>query len=256
MESTLGLTFDDIRSRIGDHAGYGTDSDNWSTGKIDKIENALNGGLRRFYHSPIIPTIRRAYRWSFMRPVTTLATVASTADYELPVYFGGMDGPFTYSTNQLYQAIKVCGEGQIRELRASNSTTGVPMLAAIRPKSSTGAASQRMEVMFWPTPDAVYTLSYRYLAAPEAIAADHPYPLGGEQHAETIIESCLAWFEENYEDRQGVHTARFQERLMASFSLDAQATEPDYYGVQMDYSRWPNRRRDTHCLNTITPPTT
>lgn len=250
------MTFDDIRTRIADNAGYGTDSAQWNADQTDKINNSLKGGLRRFYHTAIIPQIRRSHQWSFLRPVTTIVTVASTSDYELPVWFAGMDGPFTYSTTQLYQAIRICGEGQIRELRAGSSTSGVPMLAAIRPKASTGSHSQRSEVMFWPTPDAAYTLSYRYVAAPDTIESDHPFPLGGEKHAETIMESCLAWFEENYDDQPGVHTQRFMERLASSFSLDAQATEPEFYGVMGNSSRSVRQRRDTHCLNTITPPTT
>lgn len=256
MESTLGLTFDDIRQRIADNGGYGMDSADWDTDQTARINTCLKGGLRRFYHSPIIPKIGRAHQWSFLRPTTTMATVADQEDYDLPVWFGGMDGPFVYDNQSLYQVIKICGEGQIRELRSGTSTTGVPMLAAIRPKASVGATSQRQEVLFWPTPDAAYTLSYRYVAAPDSIEADHPYPLGGEKHAETIIASCLSWWEENYDDAPGVHTARYQQLLNTSFSLDAQSTEPDYYGIQGNDSRWMNRRSDTHCLGTITPPTT
>lgn len=90
--------------------------------------------------------------------------------------------------------------------------------------------------MFWPIPDAAYTLSYRYTAIPGKLTAVLPYPLGGALHSETILASCMAAAELKVMNEKGKLWATFIERLAASISLDCRATAPMHFGYNGDNS--------------------
>lgn len=257
MESTLALSFDALRTSVADFLGYGRTSTNWSSGATARINEAMDDGLRQFYHPPVVPPARRSYMWSFLRPVGKLITVATEHRYDMPIEYAGMDGDFIYDSTTLYRKIQIVGEGQIRELRSGTQTSGVPQYAAIFPKPNDGEGTQRFEVTFWPTPDAAYTLTYRYVASPNAVSSEKPFPLGGEAHSDTIKQSCLAAAEFLRDDERGIHYQRFMEMLSASISRDAQLTERKFYGYngdgQEDHSTTLLGRR---YLTGVTPPTT
>lgn len=258
MESTLNLSYSDLRTAVADFLGYGRDSANWTTKATAHINEALADGLRQFYHPPIVAPARRSYLWSFLRPVGVLTTVATEHRYDMPGDYAGIDGDFVYDSTTLYRKIQIVGEGQIRELRSGTVTSGVPQYAAINPKQSNGEGIQAFEVTFWPTPDAAYRLTYRYVASPNASSASQPFPLGGEAHSDTIKQSCLAAAEFLRDDERGIHAQRFMEMLSASISRDAQLTERKFYGYNgdgngADHSTTLIGRR---YLTSVIPPTT
>lgn len=76
-ESTLSLSFDDLRAEIGYALGYTRNQANWDVNKVADISSYLKGGLRQFYNPPPLKPNLRPHEWSFMRPTTTLTTVAS-----------------------------------------------------------------------------------------------------------------------------------------------------------------------------------
>jgi hypothetical protein len=83
--------------------------------------------------------------------------------------------------------------------------------------------------VFWPTPDAAYTLTYRYKAyAGKLDAVNYPYPLGGMQHREVIIESCLAVAESRGNDEAGFHQEMFHRRLAAAVQQDRKLSARRY----------------------------
>jgi hypothetical protein len=85
----------------------------------------------------------------------------------------------------------VVHEQKIRELQAGNVTcTGVPEYAAIRPLTSDGTSGQRKEIVFFPTPDEIYKIWYKYEKLTNALTVANPYPLGGMRHGQTIIDFC------------------------------------------------------------------
>ena len=96
----------------------------------------------------------------------------------------------------------------------SSYTSGTPQFAAVQPVAPTASAGQRFQVQFWPTPTAC-TLKYQYRVRVDKISSSNPYPYGGTDHSETILESCLAKAESRVEESQGVHKAEFMERSTA-----------------------------------------
>jgi len=306
-ESTLTLAYSDLRAEIGSFLGYGRAPANWDTEKIATVESVLQRGLRQFYLPPFLPGQDRSHPWSFLHPVTTLATVASystgtvsssgttvtltagtwpawaatngtlTVDstdyeiatrisdsqltlvaaptaafasdtysmdhdgnYDLPDDFGAIESNFTFETDAAGWAprngIAITGEGTLRNKRQFSVANSCPSLAALRCKAATGTTGQRFAVMFWPIPDAAYTLSYRYTAIPGKLTATLPYPLGGALHSETILASCMAAAELKVLGEKGMLWATFIERLAASTSLDNRATAPTHFGYNGDGS--------------------
>lgn len=229
-ESSLSVSYNELRRYAGMLLGYDRTYGNWSATQITEVDDIINAGLRRFY---------RASDWTFLRQTTTLAiSVAGDYDYDLPDNFGAMDGNFTYpaASGPGYPAIVPRNEQQIREHRQVSTVTGPPVEFAIRPLVSTGATGQRFEVIFWPTPNASYTLSYRYTVLCSTLSASFPYPLGGQQHAETIKEFVLAEAEQTLDENMGLHAQAAARELQASLRIDAISITPGSLGYMGDPS--------------------
>ena len=238
-ESTLSLSYADIRKEIGWFLFGERTSSNWTSDEGSQIDDIVKSGLRNFYHPAPSQQAPKGYKWSFLEPTTTLSTVANTSDYTLSADFGGLIGPMTYSADDSrWFPIEMTGESRIRLLRQRDYTdlSSDPKLAAVRPITTDGSNGQRFQLMLYPTPDKAYTLSYRYHSLPGKIDSSYPYPKGGEAHAETILESCLAVAEARMDNNAGIHAAAFQNRLNASIAYDKMMHTPDYQGYNGDGS--------------------
>lgn len=232
----------ELQAEVAHYLGHGRTSSAWSTAATADIEACVKAGIRQFYDPPAVP-IYGSHRWSFLRPVTTLSTVAADGDYDLPETFGSLDGVITYAEDEgvdRQEVVRLTGEARIRALRQESSTSGKPTLAAVRAKTATGLTWQRYELLLWPTPDAVYVLTYRYRILPSTIGGD-AYPMGSGVHLETIIASCLAAAEDRINDARGIKYQYFMERLQASIAADLEQ-HPDSLGyngnVKSGTVRW------------------
>lgn len=236
-ESSLSLGYPDFQKQVGEMLGFGRDSADWSAEETSQVDEIIAAGYRQFLFPSLISGQRDAWEWTFLRPVTTIDTVADQGDYDLPDDFGSIDGDLTFGSNtQGYESIPIAGEGVIRRYRHQlGIQTARPRQAAVRPKASDQTTGQRFELLLWPTPDQVYTLSYRYVVLPNKLSALAPYPLGGMAHAETVLASCLAVAEHRFDDERGVRYERFMERLTASIAYD-QRTRQEFFGYNADQS--------------------
>jgi len=164
-------------------------------------------------------------------------TISGQQDYDLPDNFGDIEGVLTFSSSsQGYISIPTSSESELRRRRQFTTSSGRPVVAAVRPKSFDGSNGQRYELMLWPPPDSSYTLTYKYLAIPNALSDTYPYPMGGEIHAETILLSCLAAAEEYIEDDLGVKKSEYLDRLRTSIETDRQMITPETLGYNGDNS--------------------
>lgn len=216
-DATLGLDYNTLLREVGRFLGYDRDPGNWEPDQLTDVVDVVRSGLRNFYY----PTLPEPYAWSFMRPATTLSVSQSTEAYTLPTAFGGLVSEgFTYAFGTQHAMVSRAGEEDIRAMYASSSAQGPPAYYSIRPRAQVAGAQQLYEVLFYPIPDAAYTLSYRFATQPPAIDGTNIYPMGGSMHAETILESCLAVAETKFDDEPGVHSQRFQVCLAASVQID------------------------------------
>ena len=317
-ESTLSITYADLRLAVANYLGMGLTVGSWSVNDAAVIEMILKSGLRQFYFPPSVGN-QPPYEWSFMKPVTTMATIAPydtgtiavvitgttvtlttgtwpswaathgslvvdgteyviasrTSDsgielesawtestetaaeyvlkhdgnYDLPDDFAAMEGDLIIESENYQPPISLIGEGRIRSMRQMNPqnqsvTTSTPIYAAIRPKvHTTTTTGQRFEIMFFPLPSRVLTISYVKVLLPQMLVTTTlEYPYGGAKHAETLRAAVIAAAEEqqngNRLNGKPAYDKKklFEERLAASIQMDKMTNSIKYFGYNGDNS--------------------
>jgi len=249
MESTLSLQVSDLQGEVGFFLGYGRGAPNgealWTTLQLNAIQSIVKSGLRNFYFPPPVEGQESSYVWSFMKPRATSDFPAGAQFVPLPDDFGGFEGQITLQalTSQLWWPLDIRNEGDVAQYYSETPTaTGRPWMAALQwLKGTAGTQGQRAQLWLFPKADTDYTLGFQYYLLPDYLDGSFPFPYGGMQHAETILESCLAVAEQRLDDATSVHTMKFNERLMASISAD-RVNKPQLGGYNADRSdmmdRW------------------
>jgi len=231
-ESTLTLCYIELMSHVA-HFLYGiTEIEDLSTQRNAVCDEIVQMGYRQFIYPPAAEGIPTGYEWTFLRPVTTIETVADDADQDLPEDFGRLIGDgFTFEADaQVSPVLADVGEGKIRRLRLSYNESGRPRVAGLRRMASDGTEPQWWEVMWYPMPDAAYTLHYRYEALVNALTSEKPHPLGGIKHAETIRASCIAAADAKVNDIRGGDSAAEFIRMLASSIKRDKAEGQKFFG--------------------------
>lgn len=229
-ESTLSISYSAIQREVARFLGWTLTVADWTTDQDNSFGDILASGLRKFYYPPT-GSDQPVYEWSFLRPTATLSLTSGDYDYDLPDDFTGVlieDSITLGSGNRRLKKIFAEELVALRDKEAASNDT--PLYFAVRQKAHVPATGLRYEALFYPTPDASYTATYRYLVAPDTLDGTNIYPYGGAMHSETILEAVLAAAEEKIDnDPQGVHYLRFMECLGASIRTDRaqRSAQPD-----------------------------
>ena len=250
MISTLADNYRDLIGQVGDNLGYGKGALNgeeaWSASTENRLKSYVKSGLRQFYKPPIIQGA--AYTWSWLRPTATIAVPSGQSIVRLPDDFEGLVGEILVSVpagTSWRRKLEI--NGRAREMLVKYpSQTGCPAHLSVEPvKGTTEFLGQRSQLVIAPIPDQDYVLQMRYTISAEMLNGDLPYAYGGVDHAETLLESCLAIAEERADDlmpQQQVHGPKFLACLAASISRDRERTT-DTIGYVGDNSDDLERRR-------------
>lgn len=241
-ESTLTAAFKDLTGDVGFFLGHGRGADNgetaWTTSEQAAVDRCVKGGLRNFYFC--------GYDWSFLRPVATLTLASGAQTLPLPDDFGGIEGQLTVSVSGSSGFFPIPVTGDVRRHYALNpSATGCPEMACIDPlKTTTGTQGQRFQLFVYPEADQAYTLEFGYYINPDYLNGAFPYAYGGPQHAETLLESCLAVAEKLLDDAMSVHAFEFDKRLAVSMDIDRRQKPQKlgYNGDRSDGKYWSDPR--------------
>jgi hypothetical protein len=252
-ESALSVQLADLASEVGFYLGYGRLTTAWTGwqasapyvpdatlqgSNLADIIDCVNKGYRSFCNpEPTKPGVP-AHRWSFLTQLREFVTQASVTTYQLGDDYGGLDGELTYpSAQSLYSPIRRTGIGEVeRLLQRSAGVKTQPRYFAIHLTNQQGLSGQRWQLTFAPTPDSSYTLTGQMRVLPLALSYARPWPLGGEQHAETILAACLAEAESYLNAEDSTMRARYKERLLASIAQDVQENTPRTLGYNGDRS--------------------
>lgn len=230
------MTYSHFRTETADFLGWTRDSANWSSDESDRLDAVVNAAHLQFVYPPVAPGETVSHRWSFLRPTATLNTVASQYLYDMPADFGAMVCDLVYDEDEdVHRIIEQTTPGMIDRNRAVDAITdGRPYLFALRPKGVAQTAEQVTELMLQPTPDAVYAIIYHYDAKVVDLSDMNPYPLGGQAHTETILQSCRDIAASRYnDDSMGREHALYLERLKASIESDRRLS-PKTLGINDD----------------------
>ncbi len=232
-----------LRISIADYLGWTRSSGNWSADEISRLDEIINAGYLQFIYPVPLQNEATAHRWSFLRPTATLTTAADQYLYDLPSSFGAMVGDLVYDeAESVHGVIEQTTPGMIDRNRACNSAAGRPHLFALRPKTVGMASAQVTELMLYPTPDAIYEIVYHYDAKVDPLSASNAYPLGGQAHSETILQSCRDVAAARYkDDAAGREHAMYLERLRASVEADRRLS-PKTLGFNEDGRKFTHLR--------------
>lgn len=236
-ESTLSLTRNDLRNNVGFYLGFGADYTAYSTANLATVDRVIDAGLRGFYEPPPLPGEKVSHVWSFMTPIGSLSLAEDQPDYDLPDDFAGLtEGVYVSADDLTWTPVTVTSPSRILALRQNNGSdvSGSPQYVAVTVLPTTGVTPTRYSLMTWPAPDGSYTLKFPYRSNPYQLSSTIAYPLGGQPHAETLRESCLAAAERDVNDELGVHNSQFAVRLRASVNLDRQLNGTKHYGYNGD----------------------
>lgn len=235
VESTLSIKRSELQTQIASFLGVTDYAVPTDSNDLSRVNDAIASGLRNVYWPALVLGEGSAHEWSWMRPTMTFTTAAEFANYQLPSDFGGIEGDITYAANQAHRVIQIVGENFVRQQHQVNTSTGIPMFAAVVALNS-GLGGQRYELRLHPTPDTAYELTFRYNINPDALAAANDFALGGPALAETILQSCRASADRIFNDNVGTEQAMFIERLKTSVSLDRRMLAPERLGFTHDPS--------------------
>ena len=171
-------------------------------------------------------------------------TLEHNGNQDLPDDFGRLVDGFTFEVNaQVVNVLADVGEGKIRRLRVNMDEINRPRVAGIRVKAIEDDEGQRKEVMWYPRPDDVYTMSYKYEAFVGKLETTN-YPLGGMSHSETIKLSCLAAADALVNDNYGIHWENFLRQLVSSVHRDMKEQTQQFgdVGTKNTYERYGDAR--------------
>lgn len=157
----------------------------------------------------------------------------AAGESRLPDNFGGQDCTMQFasgSTTAVPAAIQMTSVNGIIRMRQQVSQTAPPRFFAIRPITLAEATGQRWEAMWYPEPDADYTLECQYRLLADATTDGAYYVWGGVAHRNTVLAVCKAEAELTMNDQPGPWEARYRECLEQSKSYDAMAVGPKNLG--------------------------
>lgn len=244
-EGVYGTSYIQIKTHLADWLGLtrnteGEGSD-WNTDESNRLDEVIRQGYWRFIYNSVLPNEKTAHRWSFMQPAGTLSTTASDYLYDLDDDFGAIIGDISYNNDEdIDRIIRQTNPGWIDRQLAINDAEGRPARFAIRPKAHDQTAEQVQELMFYPIPDDAYDLIYHYHARFAALSNTNRYPLGGQAHADTILQSCRDVATQFHRDADPALQKRehdvYFERLQASIEFDRR-NSPAVLGYNNDGTR-------------------
>ena len=215
---TTAVTYTDLVDSVRRFLGYGS---TLTADQTTEVDGYIQAGVRQFYYPPATENVQTGYRWSFLNPSETLSTVIGTDEYTLPVDFGRIIGSIRFNSTAHMPSIAPISIGQLYSLRDTRPESGVPKYATFDYASTFGVNGQLQKMSLWPNPDAEYVLNYRYEAYSGKLdATSRPFPLGGAQYANVIIESCLSIAEQRANDEIGLHTTQFKLALASAVEYD------------------------------------
>ena len=227
---------------VGRFLRFGAHPKAWKHNQRAEVDDLIRTGLREFYNPQPLPKPNqrpRSHTWSFLSPQYILTLEAEKYTYLMPADFGSPRGEISYAPNtgQCYPKIMRTNVERVQDMLQYSTDAGyAPTCAAFRPVIVANGLGTRWEMLLAPPPPGGDQLVIPYNINPYDMVQDESLPLGGQPHAQTLIEACLAAAEAAHPDLGNVHTQKFQARLYTSISYDEQAQTASTVGFSLDRS--------------------
>jgi hypothetical protein len=214
--------FTEFELEVSAFLGYGSDRTLWTTEEEAEIGRTIQEAYRYILYPSRLPGGGLPHVWSWLRQVGTVTTVSGTDTYTLDADFGSMHTRYlTYAANTYWLPIERTSAQDLRERKQWSSQTSRPWLYALEWEPQTAGLNQRQRIIFYPTPDDAYPLSYEYAILIGKLSRINPFPLGGPRISQLMIEACKAVGEAKKNGARGDQWNIFKEELGDAIALDA-----------------------------------
>lgn len=246
-EVDLLLGYNQFRQAVGYALRIGADESGWTTQQAAELDRDVQEAYRWCLRPATIPGYPIPHIWSWLEQTTTLTTVSGDYDYTLPSNFGSFVGQYMIWPSQSgYDPPCMTNDTEILMLRSDASQDGRPQKFALRWRAQVSGQDQRRELIFWPTPDAAYVLTYKYAIRTGVLSKTNPYPLGGQDMSQLMIEACKAIGENKRNGTRGDQWNVFMAALQSAVMLDkAENTTPTVGIMGGGGTRYEQIRGDT-----------
>lgn len=230
------LTYDDLKSEVAFLRGWGRNSSAWSAQAVETVEAIVKSALQRFLFGSLIPGSPKAYDWSFLRQTAYFTTVSGQSEYGLPSDFGTAEGWVHFAgASQIRRSVPIVNPALVDNQRGQNpDASGYPQLAALRPKKNHATSAQEWELVFYPCPDASYSMSVPYRIVLASVGATAQSLPGGAMYARAIKYACLAEAARVLDDSAN-YEQDYQMALAAAIDVDSQ-----HRGTNLGYNGDPS----------------
>lgn len=231
-QPNLLASFTDFKREIAGYVGYGMDSSEWTGDQSAELNRDVQEAYRWILYPDPLPDERTPHVWTFLEQTTTVVTTDGTYNYTLPADFGSFIGQhMTWGVGVGYDQPCRTNDGEILRRRQYGSDEGRPLMFALRWSAQVAGSNQRQELLFWPTPDDTYTLTYKYAVLIGPLSETNPYPLGGPRVSQLMMEACRAIGERKKNGIRGDQWSVFQQQLNSAIRMDKATNTSPRLGV-------------------------
>lgn len=225
---TLAVSYNDLQRQVATFLGW--DLEAASTYQKQQIDDIIQSGLRQFYYPPAMEGVDSNHKWTFLKLQGSVTLLPGVSEYQLPDGFGRIVGQITVE-GDAGKTVPTIPFGMMMNYLNFHEYAGRPQYANVMAENAFGGKGQAKKLRIFPRPDKAYTITFAADSDTGKIDPDKkPFPLGGHQFSELIIESCLAIAEQRINDERGNHTAAFQSQLIAAIQRDYEQNA-SYYGA-------------------------
>lgn len=214
---TLAVSYNNLQSAIANYLGW--DLSAITPFQRARIDDCIQSGVRQFYNPPAVEGADPNHVWSFLDLEGSIKTRAGQDRYILPSGIGAIAGSITCV--EAKSQVVVTTADNLVKLSRKGYAGGKPLVAAVFAKAAFTGKGQAKELVLFPVPDKEYTLFFKASGDTGKLDPElKPLPMGGVEHAELIIESCLAIAEQRINDTRDIHTLAFERMLVAAQARD------------------------------------
>ncbi len=222
---SLAITLDELQMAVAQHQGFSLDKTKWNPRQLYVITESTRSGVSRVYRPKALDGRETAVEWSFLRPQTDMFLASGTSQIRLPAEFGSFVGQISVSAptgSARPWLIEWINADKLRQMFQSQpNTTGSPRFASEGVTRGPDMADGQHKLLnIFPTADQDYTLQAQWNINANMITGANPQCYGGDQYRELFKESCLACAEQEFDNEAGIHSALFEQQLMAAISAD------------------------------------
>lgn len=226
-DSVIVLTASTTISSSSPYCIFQMDESNWKT-----LRDIIGNGYRRYLAPPPLPRNdnpntppHSAWSWSWLHPVSSLSLTSTDWDYDLPDDCGQITSNWTYTLGTVEKPIQIVDEKTLRANQSQANASDAPLMVCVRPKTFVSATGHRFEAIFYPTPDASYTVKFNYDIEPDDLTPANKYPVGGSVNAGLFLAACQAEAELRFTQQPGAFAQDFLSKLMAAVEHDKAVKE-------------------------------